>query len=89
MQFGAATIASNVTSIPEITADAAVLVDPLDETAIAAAMLDLGRKQQFRSVLSDLGRQRAAQFKWADSVRQTLDIYSRVLATPKRLPDRV
>jgi len=84
MQFGAATIASNVTSIPEITADAAALVDPLNEASIADAMLDLGKKSQLRLLLSDLGRQRAAQFKWADSVRQTLDVYARVLEMPKR-----
>jgi glycosyltransferase involved in cell wall biosynthesis len=85
MQFGAATITSNVTSIPEITADAAAVVDPLNEASIADAMLDLGRKTQLRLLLSDLGRQRAAQFKWPDSVRQTLDIYKRVLDMPKRV----
>jgi glycosyltransferase involved in cell wall biosynthesis len=85
MQFGTATIASEATSIPEIAADAAVLIDPTSEAGIASAMLGLAKDNEHRLSLTALGKRRAAQFSWADSVRRTLDMYARVLAMPKRI----
>ena len=56
-------ITSNVTSMPEVAQDAALLVDPFNEEAIAEAMekvLDEGT----RKVLVEKGRDRAKAFSW-------------------------
>ncbi len=47
MSLGAPVIASAVTSMPEITGDAGVLVDPQREEAIYEAMLRLASDSQF------------------------------------------
>ena len=56
-------ITSNVTSMPEVADDAALLVDPFSEASIAEAMtemLDETRRQE----LIEKGRERANDFSW-------------------------
>lgn len=84
MQFGAATIASRTSSIPEITGDAAILVDPLETTDIAKALLALGGDSSRRHTLSKLGHQRAKKFRWENSTQQLLQVYREVTEAPKR-----
>jgi glycosyltransferase involved in cell wall biosynthesis len=62
MAVGTAVIASNVTSIPEVVADAGILVDPLDEAAIARALIRLGTDAGLRAELGWRGRERARQY---------------------------
>ena len=67
-------ITSNVTSMPEVAGDAALLVDPFNEEAIAEAM----RKMLDESVRAELiakGRERAKDFSWdqtAETIWQSL-----------------
>ena len=64
MAAGIPVVSSNVTAIPEVAGDAALLVDPNSAGEIAAAM---GRILQDRDVAADLsrrGRARAGHFRW-------------------------
>ena len=56
-------ITSNVTSMPEVAGDAALLVDPFDEDAIADAMLKM-LDENVRVELVAKGRERARAFSW-------------------------
>ena len=56
-------ITSNVTSMPEVAQDAALLVDPFNEDAIAEAMLKMMDKE-LRTALVAKGRDRAKAFSW-------------------------
>ena len=56
-------ITSNVTSMPEVAQDAALLVDPFNEEAIAEAMLKV-LDAETRKVLVEKGRERAKAFSW-------------------------
>jgi glycosyltransferase involved in cell wall biosynthesis len=60
---------SNVTCLPDLTAGAALLFDPLDPTAIAAAIGDLWTDESKRDELARLGSDRAAMFSWERTAR--------------------
>ena len=61
---GTPVITSNVTSMPEIAGNAALLVDPLSVNQIANAMKQLFLSESDRNSLIQLGLERATQFNW-------------------------
>ena len=73
-------ITSNTTSLPEVTGDAAVSLDPMDVDAIARAMKRLSEDSAFAEGLKQRGVARARQFTWQKCADATLDVYRRVLA---------
>ncbi len=77
MQCGTPVIAGNRTSLPEVVGEAAVLVDPFDENAIARALSDLIHNPDYRTSLSTKGLERAKTFSWANTARLTLHAYER------------
>ncbi|MCP4614625.1 MAG: glycosyltransferase family 4 protein [Planctomycetes bacterium] len=64
MQCGCPVVASNATSIPEVAGDAAVLVDPLDTTAIAESIYRVLSDSKLREELVYAGFQQAKKFSW-------------------------
>lgn len=72
-------IASNVTSIPEVVGDAAILVNPYDINEIADAMVNLFNNSQLRKELIEKGRERIKHFSWDKAARETLQVYREVL----------
>ena len=56
-------ITSNVTSMPEVAGDAALLVDPFDVESIASAM-ELVMDENVRNSLIEKGRERRNDFSW-------------------------
>ena len=58
-------ITSNVTSMPEVAADAALLIDPFSIDAISEAMSHIYNDTQLRSSLIEKGRIRRQEFSWA------------------------
>ena len=57
-------ITSNITSMPELAKDAALLVDPFSVESIANAMLYIYKDEEMRKVLIEKGRQRKLDFSW-------------------------
>jgi len=84
MQFGAATLSSNKTSLPEVAGSAAILLSPEDIEAWSQAMLDLAGNEQERCRLGAAARHKAAEFNWKSSAAALLNLYQEALATPKR-----
>jgi alpha-1,3-rhamnosyl/mannosyltransferase len=72
---GVPVIASNTTSLPEVTAGAALEIDPLDSGAIADAMLALVREPALRARCVAAGRARAGQLTWDATARLTAAVY--------------
>lgn len=72
---GVPVVSSNLTSLPEVSAGAALEVDPLDAGAIQAAMLALVREPALRARCITAGRARAAQLTWNATARQTAAVY--------------
>lgn len=84
MQFGAATLSSNSTSLPEVAGEAAVLLAPDDTEGWALAMLQMAANRAERDRLRDAATKQAARFSWKDSANQLLKLYEEALASPKR-----
>jgi len=73
-------ITSNVSSLPEVVGDAAVLIDPYDPEAIADAMTRVLSDETLRAQLRARGLLRARHFSWERSIGRVRDIYGEVLA---------
>jgi alpha-1,3-rhamnosyl/mannosyltransferase len=70
---------SNASSLPEVAGDAALLFDPHDEAAIAAALERLLADRTEVERLRARGFERARQFTWERTARLTLESYRRAL----------
>lgn len=76
MACGVPVVASNVSSIPEVVGDAALLVDPNDPKQIAARILEIVENESLRHELIFKGLNQAAKFKWEKTAKKMLDIFS-------------
>jgi glycosyltransferase involved in cell wall biosynthesis len=72
MACGVAVLASQASSIPEITGGHALHVDPASEEALAEGLVRLDRDESLRATLASEGPLRARQFSWARAARETL-----------------
>jgi glycosyltransferase involved in cell wall biosynthesis len=79
MSCGTPTACSNVSSLPEIAGDAALLFDPHDERAIAHAIAQGLSDTALRAALRARGLARAARFTWQRAAQQTFAVYQQVL----------
>jgi glycosyltransferase involved in cell wall biosynthesis len=75
MVSGTPVVTSNVSSLPEVAGDAAVLVDPYDPHAIAEGMYTVLTDERVRRELRRKGLERARLFSWESAVRRVRDIY--------------
>jgi glycosyltransferase involved in cell wall biosynthesis len=78
MASGTPVVTSNVSSLPEVAGDAAVLVDPYDPQAIAGGIYQVLTDERLRRDLRHKGLARARQFSWETSVRRVREIYQEV-----------
>jgi glycosyltransferase involved in cell wall biosynthesis len=74
---GVPVLTSNVSSLPEVAGEAAVLVDPRDDAAIAAGLAQLLQDEDLRALLSAAGLARAAGFTWEATARKTAEALHR------------
>jgi glycosyltransferase involved in cell wall biosynthesis len=79
MACGAPVITSNVSSLPELTDGAAVLVDPADSVGLAEAMGRLLEDAAERERLRAAGLTRAAGFSWEKAAWETVQLYQRIV----------
>jgi glycosyltransferase involved in cell wall biosynthesis len=79
MASGTPVITSNVSSLPEVVGDAALLIDPYEPESIADAMRRVLTDAALRDQLRARGFQRAREFSWDRSVRRVREIYGEVL----------
>lgn len=84
MQFGAATLASETSSIPEITEDSAILIKPKEIDEWAENMFLLSQYPEKRNKLRETAKKQAAKFKWRKSAEALLELYEEAEASPKR-----
>ncbi len=79
MACGTPVITSNLASLPEITGEAAIPIDPYQSDEITAAMESILRDTLLRSQLRDLGLQRAKLFSWDKTAAATQEILAKFL----------
>lgn len=78
MACGTPVVCSNVTALPEIAGDAALLVAPTDADGFAGAVLRLLDDADLRARMITRGRERAALFSWQRTVEGVLQVYQRL-----------
>jgi len=80
MACGCPVITSNVSSLPEVAGEAALLIDPHRIETIAAAMDSLLTNPILSQTLIQKGREQARKFTWEDTARKTLEVFAKVAA---------
>lgn len=80
MASGTPVVTSNLSSLPEVVGDAALLVDPYDAASIAEGMRQALVDEALRARLVRAGLERVRSFSWETSVRRVRDIYDEVAA---------
>jgi glycosyltransferase involved in cell wall biosynthesis len=86
MARGVPVACSNVSSLPEVAGDAALLFDPHDEAAIATALERLLSDPTLVATLRARGRERAREFTWERTARLALASYARACGLASSSP---
>jgi glycosyltransferase involved in cell wall biosynthesis len=76
MACGTPVITSRTGALLEVSADAAILVDPTDVGQIKQAIESVLTNPDLRSALAERGLARAREFSWERTARQTLEVYT-------------
>jgi glycosyltransferase involved in cell wall biosynthesis len=78
MASGTPVVASNLSSLPEVLGDAALLVDPYDANAIADAIRRVLLDDALRRDLSARGLKKVQDYSWEEAARRVRQIYDEV-----------
>jgi len=78
MTYGVPVITSNVSSMPEVAGDAALLVDPNDINELANAMNMILSNGNLRDLMVFKGYKRLKEFSWMRCAEEVLDIFKKV-----------
>ncbi len=80
MASGTPVVANDVSSIPEVTGEAAFLVGEGNARAMGGAIIAILLQQSFRESLINQGLARATNFSWRKTAKETLAVYEKVMA---------
>jgi glycosyltransferase involved in cell wall biosynthesis len=78
MACGTPVVTSNVSSLPEVVGDAALLVNPENVFDIARGIKEGLLDEDLRSRLIAKGKAQAARFSWERTAREVLEVYGEV-----------
>lgn len=79
MACGVPVIASNSTSIPEVTGDAALLINPQDVDELCNSMYDVLKNKELAEDLSLKGLIRTSELNWHNTAKNTLIAYNKII----------
>jgi glycosyltransferase involved in cell wall biosynthesis len=79
MASGTPVVTSNVSSLPEVVGDAAILVDPYRAEAIADGILQVLRSTHLRDDLRRRGLERVKAYSWRRSAERVREVYGDVV----------
>lgn len=75
-------VCSNVTSLPEVAGDAALMVDAADDNNIVKAIIDIAGNDKLRKQLIEKGKERVKLFTWEKCAKETYDVYKKTIDMP-------
>ena len=81
MACGTPVVVSNVSSLPEVVGDAALLVNPENDEEITVALWRLLTDSLLWAELREKGLRRAAAFSWERAAQQTMAVYREAMAS--------
>ncbi|RUT02906.1 glycosyl transferase [Dulcicalothrix desertica PCC 7102] len=79
MACGTPVITSNLSSLPEVTSDVAILINPYNVQEITAAMREIASDTTLQAKLSQLGLLRAKQFSWEKTGLATVEVLKKFI----------
>ena len=79
MACGCPVITSNISSLPEVAGDAAILVDPKNVKEISNSILQIVQNEQLALALVRKGIEQVKKFTWEKCAMETIDVYDKVL----------
>jgi glycosyltransferase involved in cell wall biosynthesis len=80
MACGTPVVTSNISSIPEVAGDAALMVNPLSLDDVTGALKRLTTEPALRKKLAERGFAQARRFNWHRSAKHLKQIYDHILA---------
>jgi len=83
MACGTPVVAANAYSLPEVSGDAAELIDPYDVDDLARGILRLLEDRDHASELRRRGLERAKGFTWRRSAERHLECYEHTMSLPR------
>lgn len=83
MAHGTPVVTSNVSSLPEVVGNAAVLVNPENVFEIMRALHRVLTDKALRLRMKERGYQQATRFSWETSVRRVIDVYRQIACEGK------
>jgi len=83
MACGTPVVTSNVSSLPEVVGNAALLVDPENVEEIASAIEKVLTDEKLREELIRKGFERVKRFSWEKTARETIEVYKSVTGIKK------
>jgi alpha-1,3-rhamnosyl/mannosyltransferase len=78
MAAGVPVITSNVSALPEVAGNAALLVDPRSQGELRAALVRMLESADLRRALGMAGRERARDFRWQVCAAKSLEFFRRI-----------
>lgn len=79
MSCKTAVITSNVTSIPEVTGDTAMLINPINKDELSTSLFTLLEDSNLKNTLANKGYERSLQFSWRQTAESTLNAYKSIV----------
>lgn len=76
MAIGTPVISSQITSLPEVVQDSALLVNPYDSEELTQAMQKILNEKNLKEILKEKGERRAENFNWRQSAQQVLENFN-------------
>lgn len=89
MSLGVPVLTSNCSSLPEVTGNAGVLIDPLDENAIAQGLHNLLMDDVLRAALAARTQANVARFSWQKAATQTREVFTEAIAVRRTRNQRM
>lgn len=79
MSCRAPVITSNLTSIPEVTRDSSILINPYNENDLENALIKLLNNKLLQKELSEKGYNNSLNFTWKKTAEKTLSAYKSII----------
>lgn len=79
MSCGIPVLASNVTSVPEVVGDGALLINPKDTESMCESMLKVLSDERLSQKLISAGIDKASKLSWEKTAKDTITIYNKII----------
>lgn len=85
MSYGVPVLTSDLSSLPEVAGNAGILINPLDEKALAAALVVFLNNDKRRDELAAHAAATAAKYTWEKAALQTMEVFSEALTAREEM----